>query len=119
MTQTLPVLVVTGGSRGIGAATCLLAAQRGYAVVVNYVGNVAAAEKVCHDIHAGGGVITAQCRDSCESLAGLEGDAGQSCGRSEGGMMGSRFSVLLFSVRADLERQRNPERRTENSKRSK
>ena len=59
MTQTLPVLVVTGGSRGIGAATCLLAAQRGYAVVVNYVGNVAAAEKVCHDIHAGGGVAVA------------------------------------------------------------
>jgi NAD(P)-dependent dehydrogenase (short-subunit alcohol dehydrogenase family) len=49
------VLVVTGGSRGIGAATALLAAERGYAVVVNYAGNVAAAEKVCAAIHAKGG----------------------------------------------------------------
>lgn len=53
------VLVITGGSRGIGAATALLAAQRGYAVVVNYVGNVAAAEAVCAKIHAAGGVAVA------------------------------------------------------------
>jgi NAD(P)-dependent dehydrogenase (short-subunit alcohol dehydrogenase family) len=53
------VLVVTGGSRGIGAATCRLAAARGYAVVVNYAGNVAAAEQVCHDIHAAGGKAVA------------------------------------------------------------
>jgi NAD(P)-dependent dehydrogenase (short-subunit alcohol dehydrogenase family) len=32
-----PVLIVTGGSRGIGAATSLLAARRGYAVCVNYL----------------------------------------------------------------------------------
>jgi NAD(P)-dependent dehydrogenase (short-subunit alcohol dehydrogenase family) len=49
------VLVVTGGSRGIGAATCRLAAGKGYAVVVNYAANVTAAEAVCHDIHAAGG----------------------------------------------------------------
>lgn len=48
------VLVVTGGSRGIGAATSLLAAERGYDVVVNYTSNVAAAEKVCAAIHAAG-----------------------------------------------------------------
>lgn len=54
-----PVLVVTGGSRGIGAATSLLAAKRGYAVVVNYVGNVEAAERVCHQIHADGGEAVA------------------------------------------------------------
>jgi NAD(P)-dependent dehydrogenase (short-subunit alcohol dehydrogenase family) len=53
--MTKGVLVVTGGSRGIGAATALLAAERGYDVVVNYVGNVAAAERVCADIHARGG----------------------------------------------------------------
>ena len=53
------VLVVTGGSRGIGAATCRLAAERGYAVVVNYAGNVEAAEQVCHDIHAIGGLAVA------------------------------------------------------------
>lgn len=49
------VLVVTGGSRGIGAATCVLAAQRGHAVVVNYTKDVAAAEAVVAAIHATGG----------------------------------------------------------------
>src|SRR5262249_47047606 len=49
------VLVVTGGSRGIGAATALLAAERGYAVVVNYAGNVEAAEKVVAAIRKSGG----------------------------------------------------------------
>lgn len=53
------VLVVTGGSRGIGAATCRLAAEQGYAVVVNYAGNVTAAEAVCHEIHATGGEAVA------------------------------------------------------------
>ena len=53
------VLVVTGGSRGIGAATSLLAAQRGYAVVVNYAANVEAAERVCAQIHAAGGEAVA------------------------------------------------------------
>jgi NAD(P)-dependent dehydrogenase (short-subunit alcohol dehydrogenase family) len=49
------VLVVTGGSRGIGAATAMLAAARGYAVVVNYAGNVEAAEQVGHAIRERGG----------------------------------------------------------------
>ncbi|MHB1109995.1 MAG: SDR family oxidoreductase [Devosia sp.] len=53
------VLVVTGGSRGIGAATSLLAAERGHAVVVNYAGNVEAAERVAAQIHAQGGVAVA------------------------------------------------------------
>jgi len=53
------VLVVTGGSRGIGAAVCRLAAARGYGVVVNYAGNVAAAEAVCAEIHSRGGAAVA------------------------------------------------------------
>jgi NAD(P)-dependent dehydrogenase (short-subunit alcohol dehydrogenase family) len=53
------VLVVTGGSRGIGAAVCRLGASRGYGVVVNYAGNVEAAEAVCHEIHAMGGEAVA------------------------------------------------------------
>ena len=53
------VLIVTGGSRGIGAATCLLAAERGYAVVVNYAGNVEAAEHVAAQIHKRGGTAVA------------------------------------------------------------
>ncbi|MBN9308922.1 SDR family oxidoreductase [Devosia sp.] len=53
------VLVVTGGSRGIGAAVARLAAARGYGVVLNYLGNVAAAEAVCATIHAAGGEAVA------------------------------------------------------------
>lgn len=49
------VLIVTGGSRGIGAATALLAAEQDYAVVVNYAGNVEAAEAVVAAIHGKGG----------------------------------------------------------------
>ncbi|WP_062209584.1 SDR family oxidoreductase [Aureimonas sp. AU12] len=49
------VLIVTGGSRGIGAATCRLAAARGFAVVVNYAANEAAATALAGEIEAGGG----------------------------------------------------------------
>ena len=49
------VLLVTGGSRGIGAATALLAARKGYAVAVNYTSNEAAAADVVRAIQAGGG----------------------------------------------------------------
>lgn len=49
------VLLVTGGSRGIGAATALLAAQQGYAVAVNYTAHREAADDVVRRIRAGGG----------------------------------------------------------------
>jgi len=49
------VLIVTGGSRGIGAATALLAVERGYAVCVNYRKNRAAADQVVSKIQAAGG----------------------------------------------------------------
>ena len=55
------VVIVTGGSRGIGAATCRLAARRGYAVCVNYVRNREAAEAVVADcLRAGGQAIAVQ-----------------------------------------------------------
>lgn len=49
------ILLVTGGSRGIGAATARLAAERGYTVCITYLRNQAAAEAVVDDIAAGGG----------------------------------------------------------------
>ena len=49
------VLLVTGGSRGIGAATCILAAQKGWDVAVNYSANAQAAEGVVQQIKAAGG----------------------------------------------------------------
>ncbi|MBT2323792.1 SDR family oxidoreductase [Variovorax paradoxus] len=49
------VLLITGGSRGIGAATALLAAQRGWAVAVNYASNSLAADEVVRTIRDRGG----------------------------------------------------------------
>jgi len=49
------VMIVTGASRGIGAATALLAARRGYAVCVNYRRHRDEAENVVQTIHALGG----------------------------------------------------------------
>jgi 3-oxoacyl-[acyl-carrier protein] reductase len=49
------VALVTGASKGIGAATALELAKNGAAVIVNYHGNASAADKVVADIKAGGG----------------------------------------------------------------
>src|SRR6185503_9918690 len=46
------VMVVTGGGRGIGAATARLAAARGYKVCLNYRKDAAAAEKLAQEIDA-------------------------------------------------------------------
>lgn len=54
-----PVLLVTGAGRGIGAATALLAARRGWAVAVNYANNSLAADEVVRTIRAGGGTAMA------------------------------------------------------------
>ena len=55
------VLLVTGGSRGIGAATARLAAAQGWAVAVNYTANSLAADEVVRSIRsAGGNAITVQ-----------------------------------------------------------
>ena len=55
------VAIVTGGSRGIGAATSLLLAKAGYLVVVNYVSNKPAAEKIAAQImHDGGRAAAVQ-----------------------------------------------------------
>ncbi|HJU42315.1 MAG TPA: SDR family oxidoreductase [Vicinamibacterales bacterium] len=49
------VILITGASRGIGAATAKLAAARGYAVCVNYKQNAAAAAAVVNAIQSAGG----------------------------------------------------------------
>lgn len=48
-------MLITGGSRGIGAATAMLSARQGYAVCINYASNAAAAQAVCDNITANGG----------------------------------------------------------------
>lgn len=48
-------IIVTGGSRGIGAATARLAAQRGHGVCVSYVRDAKAAQSVVDSITGAGG----------------------------------------------------------------
>ena len=49
------LVLITGASRGIGAATALLAARRGFAVAVNYAANSLAADEVVRQIRQSGG----------------------------------------------------------------
>jgi NAD(P)-dependent dehydrogenase (short-subunit alcohol dehydrogenase family) len=64
-----PVFLVTGGSRGIGAAVARLAAEQGAAVAVNYVSNAEAAQAVVDDIVSQGGQAI-----SCQGDMAVEAD---------------------------------------------
>ncbi|MES2244277.1 MAG: SDR family oxidoreductase [Pseudomonadota bacterium] len=60
------IVLITGGSRGIGAATALLAARAGYAVAVNYAANSLAADEVVRRIRQDGGTAIAVQADVAE-----------------------------------------------------
>lgn len=65
-------LLVTGGGRGIGAATARLAARQGWAVAVNYTANSLAADEVVRAIRAEGGTamsVQADVADEDQVLA--------------------------------------------------
>ena len=64
-----PIMLITGGSRGIGAATALGAAARGYRVAITYLGNVAAANEIVQKIQQGGGEAIA-----IQADVGIEAD---------------------------------------------
>lgn len=51
----MKTIIITGASRGIGAATAILAAQKGYVVCVNYFQNKTAAMEVVSNIEVNGG----------------------------------------------------------------
>ena len=62
------ILIITGASRGIGAATAYLAAERGYAICVNYLHNRKAAQKVVDDIKQLGGTAIALAADVASEI---------------------------------------------------
>ena len=70
--MTRPVMLVTGGSRGIGAATCRLAAAEGYDVAVNYASNRDAADTVvsaCQEAGASAVAVQAQVESEADVIA--------------------------------------------------
>ena len=72
MTRTERSVLVTGASRGIGAATALLCAQQGWAVAVNYARDAVAAQSVVQAIQAAGGralAVQADVADEGQVLA--------------------------------------------------
>src|ERR1700733_567395 len=59
--MTRPVLLIAGGSRGIGASTARLAGARGYDVAINYLSNIKAASQVADEVKkSGGNAVTLQ-----------------------------------------------------------
>jgi NAD(P)-dependent dehydrogenase (short-subunit alcohol dehydrogenase family) len=94
-------LIVTGGSRGIGAAVAVLAGARGYAVAVNYTRDGAAAANVVQRVIAAGGRAVAVQADVAQEAEVLRlfAESEQSLGRIGGlvnnaGIVGKRTRLV-------------------------
>lgn len=101
MSNKRPVLLVTGGSRGIGAAISLSAAKQGWAVVVNYATNRAAADAVVAQIQAKGGEAVAAAGDvgSQDGIKAMFAVADSHFGRLDG--LVNNAGVVDMTARVD------------------
>jgi NAD(P)-dependent dehydrogenase (short-subunit alcohol dehydrogenase family) len=106
----LGTVIVTGGSRGIGAAICRLLGERGYAVAVNYARDSAAAERVATAIQAAGGRAVCVAGDVADSrqVAAMFEAAEQALGPITGlvnnaGIIGTQARIDMQTPE-DLER---------------
>lgn len=76
-------ILITGGSRGIGAATALLAAKEGYQVCINYLRNENAASAIINEINTNGGKAmsyqadVSKERDVIELFQNIDNEFGQ------------------------------------------
>ncbi|ATF87636.1 MULTISPECIES: SDR family oxidoreductase [Burkholderia] len=79
----IPLILITGGSRGVGAATARLAAAQGYDVAISFVSDEAAARAVAADVEAAGRRALAVRADSADpvQVAGLFEAIDQAFGR--------------------------------------
>ena len=95
------VLLVTGASRGIGAATALNAAQKGWHVAVNYTRDALAADEVVRQIRAAGGTamsVQADVSDEAQALRMFE-QVDAKLGRIDG--LVNNAGVVDVSARVD------------------
>ena len=105
-TATLPTplnrsLLVTGGSRGIGAAVCLAAARRGWAVGVNFTRGAAAAAAVVEQIRAAGGTAIALQADVADEAQVLAMFAALDAGLPPLGGLVNNAGVVDVAARVD------------------
>ena len=95
-------VLVTGGGRGIGAATSLLCAQNGWAVAVNYTSGVAAAEAVVAQIRAAGGTALAVQADVADEAQVLAMFAAIERGMPPLGALVNNAGVVDVQARVDV-----------------
>lgn len=101
MSTSRGALVITGASRGIGAATARLAASRGYAVCINYARQQQAAEQLASEIVSNGGAASACQADVSKSSDVLR--LFEHCERELGPLVGlvNNAGVLETQTRAE------------------
>ncbi|MFL6695421.1 MAG: SDR family oxidoreductase, partial [Ramlibacter sp.] len=95
------VALITGGSRGIGAATAVLAAKQGWKVAVNYSASAGAADEVVQASRAGGGhaiAVRADVADEAQILAMFE-EVDAKLGRLSG--LVNNAGVIDFTSRVE------------------
>ena len=98
----LPVMLVTGASRGIGAAIARLAAPAGYTVVVNYAASADVAEALAEEIGNASFAIQADVGDERAVLA-MFAEIDERCGRvdvlvNNAGIAGSYGTLDTYTV---------------------
>lgn len=97
-------IVVTGGSRGLGAATCRKLAAIGHPVIVNYANNAAAANAVAREIVAAGGRAAAIAGDVAQEADVTRlFDAAEAALGPVGGLVNNAGIVGASSRLADLD----------------
>ncbi|MEP7203355.1 MAG: SDR family oxidoreductase [Ilumatobacteraceae bacterium] len=100
--QQRPVMLVTGGGRGIGAAVSRLAAKAGYCVVVNYAASTDAAEALVKELGNDSFAVQADVGDEVAVLA-MFAEIDDRCGRidvliNNAGIAGSHGCLDSYTV---------------------